>query len=142
MLQATLPESPRWLLLNGADRDDAVKALVRAEGRRAADVTLVEQEVEAMAAGIAEAKADRVDRNGRSVGGGGLELFQESRYYRPLLVGMSLMLFQQVGVHMIGYCWANAHPSFKIICNLDVLYHVHKGLDAHGVCLMAGIVKV
>eukprot|EP00877_Chromochloris_zofingiensis_P011610 jgi/Chrzof1/6702/Cz19g06060.t1 len=93
---ATLPESPRWLLLNGADRDDAVKALVRAEGRRAADVTLVEQEVEAMAAGIAEAKADRVDRNGRSVGGGGLELFQESRYYRPLLVGMSLMLFQQI----------------------------------------------
>jgi hypothetical protein len=26
----------------------------------------------------------------------GLDLFSNSRYYRPLLVGMSLMLFQQV----------------------------------------------
>jgi hypothetical protein len=45
---ATLPESPRWLLLSGASREDAVRALVRAEGKRAESRALVEAEVEGM----------------------------------------------------------------------------------------------
>lgn len=32
---AALPESPRWLLLSGASKQEAVRALVRAEGKRA-----------------------------------------------------------------------------------------------------------
>jgi hypothetical protein len=45
---ATLPESPRWLLLSGSSREDAVRALVRAEGKRAESRVLVEAEVESM----------------------------------------------------------------------------------------------
>lgn len=57
--QATLPESPRWLLLNGAPRDQAVRALVRAEGKRAADRSVVEAEVDEMADNI-----ERIQREG------------------------------------------------------------------------------
>ncbi|KAF8072353.1 D-xylose-proton symporter [Scenedesmus sp. PABB004] len=89
---ASLPESPRWLLLSGAPRDDALRALVRAEGRRAADLSRAGAEVDAMAASLAEGAA-----GGGAAGGGlGLGLFAERRYSRPLLVGMSLMLFQQI----------------------------------------------
>lgn len=99
--QASLPESPRWLLLNGAGREEAVRALVRAEGRRASNLALVEAEIDEMATNLRNAEATSA-ASGSSGGTGlastlGLTLFQEKRYSRPLLVGMSLMLFQQVG---------------------------------------------
>jgi hypothetical protein len=98
--QATLPESPRWLLLSGASRQEALAALVRCEGRRAADLTLAAAEVDDMADNLQQAGASS-SSNSSSSGRGvlsslGLDLFSNSRYYRPLLVGMSLMLFQQV----------------------------------------------
>ncbi|GBF98053.1 D-xylose-proton symporter-like chloroplastic [Raphidocelis subcapitata] len=82
---ATLPESPRWLLLSGASRDAAAAALVRAEGRRAADPALVAAELDGIAAA------------GASGSGGGIgELLGQERFRRPLLIGSSLMLFQQI----------------------------------------------
>lgn len=88
------------MLLSGASKDDAFKALVRCEGRRAANLDLVQAEIDEMAANIRESEAfDTASRasRGRSVAEVlGLGLFADSRYYRPLLVGMSLMLFQQV----------------------------------------------
>lgn len=99
-LQATLPESPRWLLLSGAGKSDAFRALVRCEGRRAANLPLVEAEIDEMAANIKDSQAfnaaSRAAHGSSLVSTLGLDLFQDSRYYRPLLVGMSLMLFQQV----------------------------------------------
>lgn len=83
--QAWLPESPRWLLLSGAGRDAAAAALVRAEGRRAADPRVVEAELDGIAAA-----------SGGATGGLG-QLLGEERFRRPLLIGSSLMLFQQVG---------------------------------------------
>ncbi|KAF6252911.1 general substrate transporter [Scenedesmus sp. NREL 46B-D3] len=96
---AALPESPRWLLLSGAGRAEALRALVRCEGRRAADLALAAAEVDDMADNLQQAGAS--SSSSSSGGGGllsslGLELFGNSRYYRPLLVGMSLMLFQQI----------------------------------------------
>jgi hypothetical protein len=97
-LQATLPESPRWLLLSGASRQEALAALVRCEGRRASDLALAAAEVDEMADNLQQAAA--TNSSSSSSGGVlsslGLELFSNSRYYQPLLVGMSLMLFQQV----------------------------------------------
>jgi hypothetical protein len=97
-VQATLPESPRWLLLSGASRQEALAALVRCEGRRALDLALAAAEVDEMADNLQQAAA--TNSSSSSSGGVlsslGLELFGNSRYYRPLLVGMSLMLFQQV----------------------------------------------
>eukprot|EP00878_Enallax_costatus_P029261 GHUV01031709.1.p1 GENE.GHUV01031709.1~~GHUV01031709.1.p1 ORF type:complete len:389 (+),score=104.35 GHUV01031709.1:962-2128(+) len=99
---ASLPESPRWLLLSGASKDDAFRALVRCEGRRAANLPLVQAEIDDMAANIKDSEAFNAASRASHGGGGGigaalgLDLFADSRYYRPLLVGMSLMLFQQI----------------------------------------------
>eukprot|EP00775_Hariotina_reticulata_P005690 gene5690-5928_t len=95
---AAMPESPRWLLLSGASKEVAVAALVKAEGRRAANLQLVEAEIDEMAENLKNAAACKASSKGRGglAGSLGLELFQDSRYYRPLLVGMSLMLFQQI----------------------------------------------
>eukprot|EP00878_Enallax_costatus_P015293 GHUV01016014.1.p1 GENE.GHUV01016014.1~~GHUV01016014.1.p1 ORF type:complete len:374 (+),score=78.37 GHUV01016014.1:438-1559(+) len=101
-MQASLPESPRWLLLSGASKDDAFRALVRCEGRRAANLPLVQAEIDDMAANIKDSEAFNAASRASHGGGGGigaalgLDLFADSRYYRPLLVGMSLMLFQQI----------------------------------------------
>jgi hypothetical protein len=97
-LQATLPESPRWLLLSGAGRQEALQALVRCEGKRASDLALAAAEVDEMADGLqlAAAASSSSSSSGGLLSSLGLELFSNSRYYRPLLVGMSLMLFQQV----------------------------------------------
>jgi hypothetical protein len=109
--QAALPESPRWLLLSGAGRDAALRALVRAEGRRArANMAAVAAEVDGMAASLAASSGSGGDGASGAAGAAaaagtagssvlsalGLSLFREQRYVRPLLVGMSLMLFQQV----------------------------------------------
>uniref|UniRef100_A0A383VP60 Major facilitator superfamily (MFS) profile domain-containing protein n=1 Tax=Tetradesmus obliquus TaxID=3088 RepID=A0A383VP60_TETOB len=134
---ATLPESPRWLLLSGASRQEALAALVRCEGRRAADLTLAAAEVDGMADNLQLAAAS--SSSSSSSGGGGLlsslglELFSSSRYYRPLLVGMSLMLFQQI----------TGQPS--------VLYYASQiferagfagGKDAAGVAVLLGSFKL
>ena len=91
---AWLPESPRWLLLSGAGRGAAAAALARAEGRRAADAAAVEAELD----GIAAASGGNGGSSGGGGGGGASigALLSEERYRRPLLVGGSLMLFQQI----------------------------------------------
>ena len=108
-LQFSLPESPRWLLLSGASRDKALDALVRAEGKRAENAAVAQAEIDAMEASVREAQQYNAERQKQRQGAneegnadegvfGALgELFTNRRYYRPLLVGMSLMLFQQVG---------------------------------------------
>ncbi|KAI8470339.1 MAG: general substrate transporter [Monoraphidium minutum] len=87
---AYLPESPRWLMLSGASRDDAARALVRAEGARAADARLVALELDGIAA--ANAAGGGGGREGLSAWG----LLASKRFRRPLVVGSSLMLFQQI----------------------------------------------
>lgn len=86
---------------------------MRAEGRRASNLALVEAEIDEMAANLrsnAEGSAAAAAAAGGSSSGGsvmaalGLTLFKEKRYLRPLLVGMSLMLFQQVGSSVGGVC--------------------------------------
>jgi hypothetical protein len=52
----------------------------------------------------------------------GLELFSNSRYYRPLLVGMSLMLFQQVGSSRQGAVRQAGRTGEKWACGI---WHVH-----------------
>lgn len=88
--QWALPESPRWLLLSGAGREEAARALQRAEGRRASDARVVAAELDGIAA--ASGGAAGGSREGASV----LALLGDARYRRPLLIGSSLMLFQQV----------------------------------------------
>ncbi len=106
-LQFRLPESPRWLLLNGAGKEAATQALIKAEGKRADNRAVVEAEVAAISAGIAESTSSS-GSSSVSV----LDLFKEERYRRPTLVGMSLMLFQQVGWHsgMCNMCWMYVLP--------------------------------
>lgn len=91
---ATLPESPRWLILSGASREEAARALVRAEGRRAADPRVVEAELDGIVA--ASGAGPEGAGGGAAAGGNPLSLFSEARFRRPLLIGSSLMLFQQV----------------------------------------------
>jgi hypothetical protein len=129
--QTFLPESPRWLLLSGAGRAAALEALMKAEGRRAADPAVAAAGVDAMAASIAESQQPtgsrhkpsddgesglRSSSNGRGADaltmaerprfGDGLTslgvLFADRKHLQPLLVGMSLMLFQQVRSQKCG----------------------------------------
>jgi len=81
-------------------------ALVKAEGRRAANLQLAEAEIEEMAASLKSAAATKAASNAHSslAASFGLELFQDRRYSRPLLVGMSLMLFQQVRQQQLDAC--------------------------------------
>ena len=92
--QAALPESPRWLLLSGASRDEAGRALQRAEGRRASDPRVVAAELDGIAAANASSSG-----GGAAIGKEGvsaLGLIANERFRRPLLIGSSLMLFQQI----------------------------------------------
>lgn len=82
---AYLPESPRWLALKNRNAD-ALESLRRINGLDSMDIknSALEAEVEQM---VKLAEEDTAEE--------GLSLFQE-RYRRPLLVGLSLMLFQQI----------------------------------------------
>lgn len=51
-----MPESPRWLLLDGQPRDLAYKALIKAEGKRASDSTVVNAELDAIEQSVVEMK--------------------------------------------------------------------------------------
>ncbi|KAL3146782.1 hypothetical protein ABBQ38_014764 [Trebouxia sp. C0009 RCD-2024] len=81
---AWLPESPRWLLLSGATRDRAEGAVRRAWGASASDEQAVRQEVAKML------------RDNPAPSAGGLGALFSKGNIRPLLVGSSLMLFQQI----------------------------------------------
>lgn len=75
-----------------------MRALVRAEGKRASNIQMVEAEIDEMAANLRSAENSAAASGSGILSTLGLTLFQEKRYLRPLLVGMSLMLFQQVGL--------------------------------------------
>lgn len=81
---AWLPESPRWLLLSGASRGQVEGVVRRAWGSSGADSQAVQQEVTNML------------RDNPSSSSGGLGALFSGRNVRPLLIGSSLMLFQQI----------------------------------------------
>lgn len=88
---AGLPESPRWLLLSGAGPAAATAALRKAKGRVASD-SAVQAEVDDIMEAMAASPLSTAN-------GGGAFDFSEllrPRYRRPLAIGMSLMLFQQI----------------------------------------------
>ncbi|KAL4459129.1 hypothetical protein ABPG75_013994 [Micractinium tetrahymenae] len=85
---AGLPESPRWLLLSGAGPAAAATALRKAKGR-AANESAVQAEVDDILEAMAASPVSTAN------GGGAFELLRP-RYRRPLAIGMSLMLFQQI----------------------------------------------
>eukprot|EP00803_Ostreobium_quekettii_P009160 evm.model.scf_959.3 EVM.evm.TU.scf_959.3 scf_959:19951-27131(-) len=84
---AWAPESARWLLLSGAGRDTAREALVRTKGNIANVSAVVESELDAMAQ-VVEAEGSQ-----RS---GDFQKLLEPKNVRPLLIGTSLMFFQQI----------------------------------------------
>ncbi|KAI3424105.1 hypothetical protein D9Q98_009466 [Chlorella vulgaris] len=86
-----LPESPRWLLLSGAGPKAAVAALRRTKGSVANDAA-VQVEVDGILDAMAASPKDI------SKGGGAFDFTEllRPRYRRPLAIGMSLMLFQQI----------------------------------------------
>lgn len=100
-----LPESPRWLLLTGRGEAQAEEALRRSLGAAAAGpegASLVRAQMQAMqdslqaAAAGPGAASKAKSGSGEGAGSGSWQVLQP-RYRWPLLVGMSLMLFQQVG---------------------------------------------
>ncbi len=58
MAQAWLPDSPRWLLLNGDSREKAEAALVRARGKYGNDLERIRIEIAAIARSVEEAQED------------------------------------------------------------------------------------
>lgn len=58
LAQAWLPDSPRWLLLNGDGDAKAEAALVRARGKYGGDLGMVRAEVAAMARSVREAQQE------------------------------------------------------------------------------------
>lgn len=94
---ALIPESPRFLLLSGAGREAAAAALRRAEGARASDPAVVDAELAAVEAALAEARdAEAREAALSSELGGGRAWFLQPRYRRPLTVGLSLVVLQQL----------------------------------------------
>jgi len=80
-----LPPSPRWLLLRNKPREDAVNALKRL--RPNVQESQIEEEVDLIQAGI-DVKSDAsVSRFG---------ILFERQNLRPLVIGLSLMVFQQI----------------------------------------------
>jgi sugar porter (SP) family MFS transporter len=104
-LGATLliPESPRFLLLSGAGREQAAQALRRAEGKRASKPEDVERELMAVEDALAEARDAEAREAALAARGGGPSSssssslwFLQPRYGRPLTVGLSLVALQQL----------------------------------------------
>jgi len=89
-----IPESPRFLLLSGRGRAAAADALRCAEGARAALPSDVDAELAAVEAALDEAReAERVEA---ARVGGGRAWFLQPVYRRPLTVGLSLVVLQQL----------------------------------------------
>ena len=105
-----LPESPRWLLLSGKGEQQASEALQRTLGTQAAGPLGQERvrlQMKAMAESLATSSEKQpglgieAEKVGSSSGSGSDRsaspmLILEPRFRRPLLIGTSLMLFQQV----------------------------------------------
>ena len=95
---AYLPESPRWLALKNR-KEEAVASLARA--MPGTPVGLLQEEVADMMRASEVVAGDVEGASGRNGGNGGNEVplsavFTEGKYRRPLAVGLSLMLFQQI----------------------------------------------
>lgn len=84
-----LPESPRWLLLSGAREGEVKQALWKCRGGAATEQG-VESELSLMKAAIARTPV------WEGTGGFGFGELMSERYRRPLSIGVSLMLFQQI----------------------------------------------
>jgi sugar porter (SP) family MFS transporter len=98
-----LPESPRWLLLRGK-ADDAREALRRTLGRVTSSSIQKKKNDIILNKEIADMQA-AMDMNTAQQGGlsdnnsnnnNALLLLSEKKYRKPLSVGLSLMLFQQI----------------------------------------------
>lgn len=87
----TLPESPRWLLLDPGREPEAAEALSRTLGSKAG-----EKKVAAELAAIKGALANAAGGGEGDVYQKIKQLFTNRAYRQPLLVGSSLMLFQQI----------------------------------------------
>lgn len=66
--QAWLMESPRWLLLSGAPREEAVAALERARGKYSADSAAVEKEATAISRSLQSAETQAAGASGVRIG--------------------------------------------------------------------------
>lgn len=86
--QLWMPESARWLLLSGAGKESARHALVRTKGNIADLSEVVDRELASM--------MKTVEMGGSEGSPGDLGRLFEPKNVRPLLVGMSLMFFQQI----------------------------------------------
>ncbi|CAL8468142.1 g7681 [Coccomyxa elongata] len=121
---AWLPDSPRWLLLNGDSREKAEAALIRARGKFGNDLERIRIEIAAIARSVEEAQADE---NPGFVG-----LFR-GRFLKPLLIGSSLMLFQQItGQPSVLYYAADIFEKAGF----------GAGKDATGVSVLLGFFKL
>lgn len=57
-------ESPRWLLLSGAPREEAVRALERARGKYSADTVAVEKEATTISRSLQSAETQAAGASG------------------------------------------------------------------------------
>eukprot|EP01024_Parvocaulis_polyphysoides_P064047 TRINITY_DN7429_c0_g1_i3.p1 TRINITY_DN7429_c0_g1~~TRINITY_DN7429_c0_g1_i3.p1 ORF type:complete len:543 (-),score=68.63 TRINITY_DN7429_c0_g1_i3:313-1941(-) len=83
-----LPASPRWLALSGAGESQVKNALIRVRGKYGQDEELINSELE------------QVMKVGEQAGGKSSVLdfskLMQQKNLRPLLIGLSLMIFQQI----------------------------------------------
>ena len=100
--QAFLPESPRWMLLSGCSETQISAALRRTLGRQAEGLSgedRVQRQLLAMTEGLKAqdssiARPDIASLSQKSLHQGPSIL--DPKFRRPLFIGTSLMLFQQV----------------------------------------------
>lgn len=103
-----LPESPRWLLLSGRG-EDSFEALKKVKGKTADDASLrreIQSIVETLPTKTLSSSAGAGAATTTAAGGGGrahsvsppfdLSEVLSPKYRKPLLIGVSLMLFQQI----------------------------------------------
>ncbi len=85
LAQAWLPDSPRWLLLNGDGDAKAEAALVRARGKYGGDLGMVRAEVAAMARSVREAQQEPEVGEGTSLSFCRFPLQRLSEFFRKKL---------------------------------------------------------
>ncbi|KAL4515024.1 hypothetical protein Ndes2526B_g03660 [Nannochloris sp. 'desiccata'] len=99
---AWLPESPRWLLLSGNGATSAAEALERTKGKYAGSAA-VQVEIDEIETAILASPTAQQQRlagapplSAFASGVEALSVVLRPQYRRPLTVGVSLMLFQQI----------------------------------------------